>query len=70
MLSNPDIMPTAMLNRWIVSILTFYFMLVHVAGTHHGPDGLLCRPIQPANETTGDDQDFGDWIDRLHEFIH
>ena len=40
MLSNPDIAPTATLNRWIVSILTFHFTLVHVAGTHHGPDGL------------------------------
>ena len=45
-------------------------MLILVAGTHHSPDGLLCRPIQPGDEVTHDDQDFGDWIDRLHSFIH
>ncbi|KAF8237065.1 hypothetical protein L208DRAFT_1053172, partial [Tricholoma matsutake] len=50
MLANPDIAPmqcvsdrhhSASINQWIVSILTFHFTLVHVAGTHHGPDGLL-----------------------------
>ncbi|KAJ3474731.1 hypothetical protein NLI96_g12289 [Meripilus lineatus] len=30
MLSNPDIQPSASINRWIVSILTFHFKLVHV----------------------------------------
>src|ERR1700679_1954637 len=70
MLSNPHITPTATLNRWIVSILTFHFTLVHVAGTHHGPDGLSRRPMQPGDEIADDDEDFGDWIDRLHGFVH
>ena len=40
MLNNPDIDPSATINRWILSILTFHFTLVHVPGTMHGPDGL------------------------------
>ena len=40
MLSNPDIAPSASMNRWILSILMFHFTLVHVPGTHHRPDGL------------------------------
>ena len=40
MLRNPDLAPSASINRWIVSILMFHFTLVHVPGTHHGPDGL------------------------------
>ena len=30
MLSNPDIQPSASINRWILSILMFHFDLVHV----------------------------------------
>ena len=40
MLANPDIAPSASINRWILSILMFHFTLVYVLGTHHGPDGL------------------------------
>jgi hypothetical protein len=40
MLNNPDIVPLASINRWIVSILTFHFELQHVPGKSHGPDGL------------------------------
>jgi hypothetical protein len=40
MLQNLDILPSASINRWIVSILTFHFHLVHVPGTSHGPNGL------------------------------
>ena len=39
MLSNPDIVPSASINRWILSILMFHFTLVHVPGDKHGPDG-------------------------------
>jgi hypothetical protein len=70
MLSNPDVAPSATLNRWIVSILTFHFELVHVAGTHHGPDGLSRRPAQPDDDTPETDDEFRDWIDRLHGFVH
>jgi hypothetical protein len=40
MLANPDIAPSASINRWIISILVFHFTLVHVPGSFHGPDGL------------------------------
>ena len=63
MLSNPDVAPSATLNQWIVSILTFHFELVHIAGTHHGPDSLSRRPAQPNNDTPDTDDEFGDWID-------
>jgi hypothetical protein len=40
MLNNPNTAPSASVNRWIVSILTFHFELRHVPGKIHGPDGL------------------------------
>jgi hypothetical protein len=43
---------------------------VHIAGTHHGPDRLLCCPLQPEDESIHCEEDFGDWIDHLHGFIH
>jgi Integrase zinc binding domain len=71
MLANPDIQPSASINRWIVWILTFHFDLVHVKGTFHGPNGLLRRPKQPLDlEIDADDFDFEDWVDRLHGFMH
>jgi hypothetical protein len=71
MLSNPDISPSASINRWIVAILTFHFDLVHVPGTHHGPNGLSRRPWQDGDEEDRDDEeDFTDWIDQLHGFMH
>ncbi|KAJ3473343.1 hypothetical protein NLI96_g13043 [Meripilus lineatus] len=72
MLSNPDIQPSASINRWIVSILTFHFKLVHVPGSHHGPDGLSRRPRQPGDPPIDEteEHDFEDWIDRFHGFIH
>jgi hypothetical protein len=70
MLSNPDVAPRASINRWIVLILTFHFTLVHVAGTHHGPDRLSCHPLQDDDSTFNDKENFGDWIDQLHGFMH
>jgi hypothetical protein len=71
MLSNPDISPSASINRWIVTILTFHFDLVHVPGTYHGPDGLSRWPRQVGDEEDQDDkEDFVDWIDQLHGFLH
>ncbi len=46
MLKNPDITPSAAVNRWIIGILSFHFVLVHVPGSKHGPDGLSRRPPQ------------------------
>jgi RNase H-like domain found in reverse transcriptase len=40
MLAHPDVTPSASINWWILSILMFHFTLVHIPGTHHGPDGL------------------------------
>jgi hypothetical protein len=66
MLADPDIQPSASINQWIVSILTFHFKLVHVKGTFHGPDGLSRQPRQPDDPEPVDDKDnFDDWIDQL-----
>ena len=72
MLRNPDIQPSASINRWILAILTFHFTLVHVPGTHHGPDGLSRRPGQPEDIAPhiNEEDDFDDWIDNLHSFMH
>jgi hypothetical protein len=71
MLNNPDIAPSASVNRWIVAILSFHFTLVHVPGKNHGPDGLSRRPAQPGDEQDEDGEEvFEDWIDKMHGFIH
>ncbi|KAF8233190.1 hypothetical protein L208DRAFT_1557887 [Tricholoma matsutake] len=70
MLLNSDIAPSASINRWIILILTFHFTLVHVTGTHHGPDGLSRCPPQDEDDQFDNKNDFGDWIDHLHGFIH
>jgi hypothetical protein len=69
MLANPDIAPSASINRWILGILMFHFTLVHVPGTHHGPDGLSRRRPQPGDDDEPDD-DFEDWVDQVNGFIH
>ena len=40
MLNNPNIQPNVTINRWITGILLFDFMLKHIPGTSHSPDGL------------------------------
>jgi len=71
MLAHPDILPSASINRWILSILTFHFTLVHVKGTFHGPDGLSRRPAQPDDQPVEEEDDkWDDYIDRLHGFMH
>ena len=75
MLNNPDIAPSASVNRWIVSILTFHFELQHVPGKTHGPDGLSRRPPQPDDNSDGEEseeeaEEFEDWIDNLYSFAH
>ena len=69
MLANPDIAPSASINRWILGILMFHFTLVHVPGTHHGPDGLSRRKPQPDDDEEPED-DFEDWIDQVNGFMH
>jgi Integrase zinc binding domain/RNase H-like domain found in reverse transcriptase len=73
MLRNPDIAPSASVNRWILGILTFHFQLVHVPGAKHGPDGLSRRPQQPDDEDVDysiGTEEFEDWIDHLYGFVH
>ncbi|KAG6871845.1 hypothetical protein C0993_002718, partial [Termitomyces sp. T159_Od127] len=40
--------------------------------TFHGPNGLSRRPRQPSDPELdlSNDEEFSDWIDRLHGFIH
>ena len=72
MLNNPDTVPSASLNRWIVSILTFHFELRHVPGKQHGPNGLSRHPPQPSNlsDEEEDPEAFDDWVDNLYGFAH
>jgi hypothetical protein len=70
MLNNPNFNPGASINHWILSILTFYFILVHIPGTMHSPDGLSqCHP-QPGDKPELYDEDFNDRIDDLYGFMH
>ena len=69
MLKNPDVSPSASMNRWILAILMFHFTLVHVPGSHHGPDGLSRRRPQPDDQDDPED-DFEDWIDQVNGFMH
>ena len=60
MLENPDMMPTATINRWIDEILMFHFTLRHKAGATFGPDGLSRRTSQPSDiplEPCSDDEE-------------
>ena len=71
MLKNPDVAPSASINRWILDILTFHFELRHVPGKAHGPDGLSRRVPQPGDVPVDDDgAEFEDWIDRLYGLVH
>jgi hypothetical protein len=67
MMNNPDIQPSAAVNRWIVGIKLFDFDLVHVpAERHTAPDGLSRRPRAPEDEDEEDDAD--DWLDKTMGF--
>jgi len=60
MLENPDMMPTATINRWIDEILMYHFTLRHKAGATFGPDGLSRRSLQkddPPFEPCSDDEE-------------
>ena len=71
MLNNPDTAPSASVNRWIISILTFHFELRHIPGKIHRPDGLSHRPSQPRDLDDNEDPDaFDNWVDHLYGFLH
>lgn len=64
MINNPDIQPTAVLNRWIAGIKLFDFDLVHVPGKDFkGPDGLSRRALGEGEKVDGEDVD--EWIDEV-----
>jgi hypothetical protein len=69
MLANPDIAQSASINHWIISILVFHFTLIHIPSSFHGPDGLSRCKLQPGNQPEPEDN-FDNWIDCLHGFIH
>lgn len=67
MINNPDVQPSATINRWIAGILLFDFKLRHVPGKDHTPaDGLSRRPRAPEDPDETDDHD--DWIDTAYSF--
>ena len=71
MLANPDVAPSAVMNRWIIAIKMFHFDLVHVPGKRHTPDGLSRRPAQPDDKSDEDDgEEFEDWVDNMYGFMH
>ena len=62
MINNPDIQPSATINRWIAGILLFDFKLRHVSAKDHAPaDGLSRRRRSPDDED--EDQNTEAWID-------
>ena len=66
-INNPDIQPSATLNRWIAGILLFDFKLRHVFAKDHTPaDGLSRRRRSPDDED--DNTDTEDWIDNACGF--
>ena len=70
MLANPDLQPSAAINRWIMGILTFHFKLVHVPGKKHAPDGLSRRTPQPGDPQEPPTDEFEEWLDNLYSFVH
>ncbi len=55
MLKNPDIAPSAAVNRWIIGILSFHFVLVHVPGTRHGPRRSITKTSSRRRSATTED---------------
>ena len=67
MINNPNIQPSATINRWIAGILLFNFKLKHISGKDHAPaDGLSQRPQAP--EDPVEDDNYEDWIDKSYAF--
>ena len=62
MLNNPDIQPSAAINRWITAIQLFDFRPIHIpAEKHQGPDGLShYEPIPGKDDNEGNPEE---WVD-------
>ena len=69
MLTNPGLEPSASINCWIIAILTFHFILVHVSSTLYSPNGLSCQPLQPGNYSKPNNN-LDNWINNLYSFMH
>ena len=66
MLNEPDLQPSAAINRWIQGILMFDFTLIHVPATRFkGPDALSRRPLAEGEQAIPDDDD---WLDNIALF--
>ena len=58
MLDNPDLQPSAIVNRWISNIKGYDFELRHVpAQKHQGPDALSRRRFTSDDETSCEDSE-------------
>ena len=69
MLNNPDLVPSAAINRWIAGILLFTFTLRHVPGTQHGAtDGMSRRP-RSDDDPAEDGDEAEDFIDNSYAFF-
>ena len=67
MINNPDIQPSATINRWIAGILLFNFKLRHVSAKDHAPaDGLSRRSRSP--DDPEDEDNTNEWIDHAYSF--
>ena len=67
MINNPDIQPSATINRWIAGILLFDFKLRHVSAKDHAPaDGLSRRRRSP--DDSDDEEDSEEWLDKACGF--
>ena len=69
MLNNPDLVPSASINRWIAGIMLFPITLRHVPATaHHAADGLSRRP-RADNEAAEDAEEPEEFIDTSYGFL-
>jgi hypothetical protein len=66
-INNPDLQPNMTINQWIVGILLFSFMLVHVPATMHTGTNSLSRR-QPTKEDIAEEDDNEDWLDHSYSF--
>jgi len=66
MLNEPDLQPSAAVNRWIQGILMFDFTLIHVPATKfQGPDALSRRVPAEGEAVIADDDS---WLDDIALF--
>ena len=68
MLTELELQPNAVINRWIQGILLFDFTLVYIAGIcFRGPDALSYRPREDEVEVEVETYD-DSWLDEIALF--